>query len=177
MSGLKYTPERAKQAAEEYAHPKSKSISSFSGSNGCAWYGLMFLLVSFIFSLVLTFGGNFFDSKPNKDPFEAEKAAMLNYACDEIYTFSYDDLENLKFNKKAIIEINQKEYSFNMSVIGYPPSHNDNIKEGIEYKKLFVVVIEESNKRESQLFYAAIPNIDGSFTLEKMPDFIKRMHK
>lgn len=102
---------------------------------------------------------------------------MLNYACDEIYTFSYDDLENLKFNKKAIIEINQKEYSFNMSVIGYPPSHNDNIKEGIEYKKLFVVVIEESNKRESQLFYAAIPNIDGSFTLEKMPDFIKRMHK
>ncbi len=176
MSGLKYTPERAKQAAEEYFHPKS-SRSNGGGGTGCGWGCLIYLVVAFIISLLFSFGGGCLKSKTNEDTFAAERAAMLNCACDEIYTFSYDELETIKISKNATVEVNQKEYSFYMGITGFPPSPSDNIKEGIDYKKLFVMVIEENTKKGTELFYAAIPNADGSFTLEKMADFLKRMRR
>ncbi len=176
MSGLKYTPERAKRAAEEYYRPKS-SRSNGGGGSGCGWGCLIYIVVSLIISLLFSFGGGCFKSKPKEDTFAAERAAMLNCACDEIYVFSYDELETLKIRKNATVEVNEKEYSFYIGITGYPPAPSDNVKEGIDYKKLFVMVIDDDSKQGARLFYAAIPNADGSFTLEKMGDFLKRMGK
>ncbi len=99
------------------------------------------------------------------------KKTIMNYVCDEIYTSSYDELENLVFNGKVTVEINNKKYSFNKTINVSHPVPSDNIKEDVEFKKVTVTIGEIVNE------YAAIPNEDKSFTLEPMSDFRKRMHK
>lgn len=169
MSGLKYTPERAKQAAEQYATAPHSSPSN--NSTGCFGEFLGCFAVLLIGSLVLILGGGLLFGLRSNEVSNETKKTIMNYVCDEIYTSSYDELENLVFNGKVTVEINNKKYSFNKTIKVSHPVPSDNIKEDVEFKKVTVTIGEIVNE------YAAIPNEDESFTLEPMSDFRKRMHK
>lgn len=104
MSGLKYTPERAKQAAEQYARLSSSKGSSDS-NHGCLFY---IVILFFIFTLAADFISY---CKRSIEFNEADEAAVLQQICDEIYTVSYDDLESVAFDGNVMVDVNRKRFT------------------------------------------------------------------
>ena len=179
MSGLKYTPERAKQAADQ---ERARQIAyqrhlSSKGGNSSGRGCLVFIVISAIF-VVSVYAWGYFSSESNS--YDEEKASITKYVCNEIYSVSYGELESSSFNNDTILKMSnkalQKEYMISRKIEVSHPIPSDNIKEGVEYKKV-IVTIDNATIGKIVNEYAAIPNEDGSFTLEPMSDFQNRMHK
>lgn len=180
MSGLKYTPERAKQAADQdrARQQVNQRGASSNGSNGSGRGCLVFTIAISVIIVVSVYSWAFSGSESNS--YDKEKASITNYVCDEIYSVSYGELESSAFNDNAIIKMSdkahQKEYMFNREIKVSHPASSDNIKAGVEYKKVMVTI---DNPMIGKIVneYAAVPNEDGSFTLEPMADFQSRMRQ
>jgi len=177
MSGLKYTPERAQQAAAQLARRGNEIYNYGQKRRRKAACIKIFVSLIVICWLILGIAPYYYSAK-----YKEEREAILNSACEEVYKFSYDSLPSFTFKKYKTIEVNGKAYRFKPKVEVLPPSSSDKIKEGVEYKKINIKCDQDySNwsyiggtiKKE----FVAVPNKDGTFTIESFDDFKERMHE
>ena len=180
MSGLKYTPERAHQSAKLAAEQNSivsKVVSKVSDFFTC--------LITLAMMLVgLYFIGGYLLGLAYESLYEEDRTALLNSVCDTIYTYSYDDLNDCIIETKisGSMAVHTKyDYAGTLRIDVMEPKFFDFILGNVSYKKVMVTITFYEGKdigdHDIEEEYAAIPNEDGSFTLEKFSDFRSRMIK